>query len=173
VETSRARWLAQWLAGHELTPDGLRPALLRRVGHRVGNDVVIFAGLHFGGESTVAIGRGTLLSRDVFLDCSAPVVIGERTALAVGVRIITSGHDYSDPRQRSGARHTATVRIGDGCWIGAGSTVLPDVTIGDGVLIAAGAVVTTDCAADGLYAGVPARRVRDLPTGRHDVQIPG
>jgi acetyltransferase-like isoleucine patch superfamily enzyme len=29
-------------------------------------------------------------------------------------------------------------------------------------VVAAGAVVTGDCEPDGLYAGVPARRVRDL-----------
>jgi maltose O-acetyltransferase len=32
-------------------------------------------------------------------------------------------------------------------------------------VIAAGAVVTEDCAPDGLYAGVPARRIRDLDEG--------
>jgi maltose O-acetyltransferase len=36
------------------------------------------------------------------------------------------------------------------------------VHLGDGVVVAAGAVVTEDCLPDGLYAGVPARRVRDL-----------
>jgi maltose O-acetyltransferase len=40
--------------------------------------------------------------------------------------------------------------------------VLPGVTVGDGCVIAAGAVVNADCQPDGLYAGVPARRVRDL-----------
>jgi maltose O-acetyltransferase len=40
--------------------------------------------------------------------------------------------------------------------------VLPGVTIGAGCAVAAGAVVTADCEPDGLYAGVPARRVRDL-----------
>ena len=36
------------------------------------------------------------------------------------------------------------------------------VTVGDGCVLAAGAVVTGDCEPDGLYAGVPARRVKDL-----------
>jgi maltose O-acetyltransferase len=39
---------------------------------------------------------------------------------------------------------------------------MPGVTIGDGCTIASGAVVTRDCEPDGMYAGVPARRVKDL-----------
>ena len=54
------------------------------------------------------------------------------------------------------------VSIGDGVWIGAGATVLAGVSIGDGCVIAAGAVVATDCEPNGLYGGIPARRIRDL-----------
>ena len=50
----------------------------------------------------------------------------------------------------------------DGCWICAGCTILPGVTIGEGCVIAAGSVVNKDCAPDGLYAGVPAKRIKDL-----------
>jgi acetyltransferase-like isoleucine patch superfamily enzyme len=38
--------------------------------------------------------------------------------------------------------------------------LLPGVVLGDDVVVAAGAVVNRDCVAGGLYAGVPARRVR-------------
>jgi acetyltransferase-like isoleucine patch superfamily enzyme len=41
--------------------------------------------------------------------------------------------------------------------------IMPGVSIERGVVIAAGAVVTRSCAAHGLYAGVPARRIRELP----------
>ena len=36
------------------------------------------------------------------------------------------------------------------------------VTVGDGCVVAAGAVVREDCEPGGLYAGVPARRVKKL-----------
>jgi acetyltransferase-like isoleucine patch superfamily enzyme len=56
------------------------------------------------------------------------------------------------------------VRIGNGCWIGAGVTILPGVTIGEGCVIGAGSVVTRSTEANGLYVGMPARRVRELGT---------
>ncbi|WP_247602466.1 DapH/DapD/GlmU-related protein [Gordonia rubripertincta] len=54
--------------------------------------------------------------------------------------------------------------VGDYCWIGAGAIILPGVVVGEGCIISAGAVVIRDCEPNGLYAGVPAIRKRDLPT---------
>jgi maltose O-acetyltransferase len=55
------------------------------------------------------------------------------------------------------------VRIGSGCWLGAGVIIVPGVEVGAGCVIAAGAVVASDLPANGLYGGVPARRIDDLP----------
>jgi maltose O-acetyltransferase len=40
--------------------------------------------------------------------------------------------------------------------------ILPSVTIGPGCIVGAGAVVTKDLEPNGVYVGVPARRVREL-----------
>jgi acetyltransferase-like isoleucine patch superfamily enzyme len=40
--------------------------------------------------------------------------------------------------------------------------VLPGAVVESGCVVAAGAVVTGHCLADGVYAGVPARRLRDV-----------
>lgn len=59
----------------------------------------------------------------------------------------------------------AKVTIGNGCWIGAGVTILPGVNIGDGTTIAAGAVVTNNIPPHSLAAGIPARVIRtEQPT---------
>lgn len=43
-----------------------------------------------------------------------------------------------------------------------GVTILPGVIINDGCIVAAGAVVNKDCEANSLYAGVPARKIKEL-----------
>ena len=43
---------------------------------------------------------------------------------------------------------------------------MPGVTVGSGCIIAAGAVLTADCSPDGIYAGVPAKRIKDLAPSR-------
>ena len=49
-----------------------------------------------------------------------------------------------------------------GTVVDSSGAVLPGVTVGAGCVVAAGAVVRESCDAHGLYAGVPAVRVRDL-----------
>lgn len=44
---------------------------------------------------------------------------------------------------------------------GANSTILPGTEIGENCIIAAGAVVKGKLDSSGVYAGVPARRIRD------------
>jgi acetyltransferase-like isoleucine patch superfamily enzyme len=55
----------------------------------------------------------------------------------------------------------ADTRIGERCFIGAHSIVLPGVTVGDGSIVGAGSVVTRDVAAGTIVAGNPARAVRE------------
>jgi maltose O-acetyltransferase len=59
------------------------------------------------------------------------------------------------------------IRIGERCFIGGGSMVLPGVTIGNEVIVAAGAVVATDVPDRCIVAGTPARIIRrDIEVGR-------
>lgn len=162
VALRRWRLFLFWLARHELSPDGWRPGILRRAGFDVSRTAVIFSGIRISGDGLLCVGERAFISHDCFVDCSGTVTIGSDVALAAGVRLVSSGHDHSDPTRRAGARHWAPITVRDGSWLGAGCTVLGGVTVGPGVVVAAGAVVTRDCAANGLYAGVPARRVKDL-----------
>ena len=50
--------------------------------------------------------------------------------------------------------------IGNDCWIGHGVIVLAGVNIDDGSIIAAGSVVTNNIESYSIYAGVPAKKVK-------------
>ncbi|WP_404422126.1 CatB-related O-acetyltransferase [Nibricoccus sp. IMCC34717] len=57
--------------------------------------------------------------------------------------------------------------IGNDVWIGFGAMVLPGCSfIGNGCIIAAGAVVTKNLPEYGVYAGNPARKVKDRFSSR-------
>lgn len=111
----------------------------------------------------VTIGPGAYIGRRVHIDASeAAVRIGAGVAVAAHARFLTTGHEFGPSEWRAGAAVHLPIEVGDGCWIGAGATILPGVTVASGCMVAAGAVVVTNTEPDGLYGGVPARRIRDL-----------
>jgi maltose O-acetyltransferase len=149
------------VAGSVLTPNAVRWRLLRRVGMEI-DKCLVNPGVVIESRD-LAIGRDSFVNSGCWLDNSqARITIGRDVAFGQRVLVTTSSHDASDPAHRAGRNLGAPVTIGDGCWIGAQSVILPGVTVGAGCIVAAGAVVTRDCTPHGLYAGVPARRVRDL-----------
>ena len=113
--------------------------------------------------SQISIGENAFINHGCHFENVAPVEIGRGAVLSMFVVVATSHHEISDSHYRAGRWRPEPVRIGDGAWLGVRVTVLGGVTVGDGCVVAAGAVVTGDLAPNGLYAGVPARRVRDLP----------
>ncbi len=148
------------LVASPLLPRHLRWLAVRPAGYRTEYCALDARGLYRGGSVTV--GRGTYVNVEVLLEASAPITIGRRCSIGPRAVLCTATHRIGGTEQRAGADEALPIVVGDGVWIGAGATVLPGVTLGRGCVVAAGAVVTRDCEPDGLYAGVPARRVRDL-----------
>lgn len=51
------------------------------------------------------------------------------------------------------------IEVGNNCYIGAGAIIMPDVKIGDNTVIGAGCIVSKDLEGNGVYVGVPARKI--------------
>lgn len=109
---------------------------------KLGNNVFINSGCCFQDQGGIEIGDGTF--------------IGQQTVIA------TLNHDLA-PEKR-GDMFPKPVKIGKRVWIGAHATILPGISIGDNAVIGAGAVVTKDVEANTVVAGVPARKIKDIPT---------
>ncbi|MET0930422.1 MAG: DapH/DapD/GlmU-related protein, partial [Aeromicrobium sp.] len=140
--------------------------LLRAVGH-TGIDATarVNPGVFLGARAGLVMGPRAFINYDCFLDLGAPITMGADAGLGYGTMLITCGHDLGPSNRRWGTAANAPIHIGEGAWIGSRVTILPGVTVGRGCVIASGAVVAADCAPDGLYGGVPARRLRDLDPG--------
>lgn len=115
--------------------------------------------------STVKLGNQVFVNHSVYFDNGGEIEIGDRCDIGDHCRLLTGTHAIGSADKRAGYGCVRKpISIGEGSWLGSGVTVLPGVAIGPGVVVGAGAVVREDCAANGLYCGVPAQRVRDLST---------
>lgn len=156
--------------GHVIWPGGFpKPKVVNRGGKLRTEGLIISGGtrleLHRG--STLIIGKGTFLNRNVVVVAERQVTIG-KFALIGWDAIITDTNEHD--RYGIGPR-CAPVTIGDHAWIGARSIVLPGVTIGEHSIVGAGSVVTRDVAPYTLVAGSPARFVKSLVRESPDVEL--
>lgn len=91
---------------------------------------------------------------------SGHVTLGHGCYLAPNVGIITANHDPHNPDAHL---HATDVVIGERCWIGMNSVILPGVILGPGTVVGAGSVVTKSFPEGNcILVGSPARSIRAL-----------
>lgn len=108
-------------------------------------------------QKGAVIGSHTRIQSHAFI-CDL-VTIGDHCFISHGAMFIndlfSEGHPAGD------AAKWKSTRIGNHVSIGTNATILP-VTICDHVVVGAGSVVTRDITEPGVYAGNPARKIREL-----------
>jgi maltose O-acetyltransferase len=119
-------------------------------------------GLH---DKKVTIGSHSFIGRHGFIDGCGTLTIGNNVRIGPHVEIMTTTHPIENTvtRRKFGIDFDLDTRIEHGCWLGTGVVILPGLTIARGCVTAAGALITSDAEENGLYSGVPARRMKDLP----------
>jgi maltose O-acetyltransferase len=160
-------FIVNTLLASVVVPVSVRVSVLRAFGVHIGDGTQIrprcfLANTDIANLANISIGQHAFINSKCFFECQDTITIGARVSLAMDVLLCTAGHDIGSADERAGDSFRAPIVIGDGCWLGARATVLAGVSIGRGCVIAAGALVTANCEPNGLYAGVPAKRVRDL-----------
>lgn len=162
VGLAATRRLLWNMAMSSVVPNRHRQALLRRLGLKHMDGAFLGPRLTIVTPEEVSCGPGTFINAEVFFDRGG-ITLGSRVFIGPRAMLITANHPIGSSRQRAADGAPSPITVGDGSWIGAGAIILPGVTIGSGCVIGAGAVVTKDCEPNGLYVGVPARRIKDLP----------
>ena len=90
-------------------------------------------------------------------------IIGDNVLIAGHCMIIPSNHIYNDiniPINKQGEKSKGIV-IEDDVWLGTGVKILDGVKIGKGAIVAAGAVVNSDVPSYSVYAGIPAKKIKE------------
>ena len=123
---------------------------------KIGDDC--FIGPFVEIQNNVKIGKRCKIQSHAFV-CEL-VTIGDDCFISHGAMFINDLFSIGGPAQGNRDLWKET-HVGDHVSIGTNATILP-VKICSNVVIGAGSVVTKDITASGIYAGNPARLIREL-----------
>lgn len=118
----------------------------------------VFVGPFVEIQKGVRIGARTKVQSHAFI-CEL-VTIGDDCFIGHGVMFINDTFSTGGPAGGDQSKWKVT-KIGNHVSIGSNATILP-VSICDNAVIGAGAVVTKDITEPGVYAGNPAKKIKDL-----------
>lgn len=114
------------------------------------------------GVQNILLGVGTNpgLNPGSYIQGSGKLIIGDYCIFGPNIGLLSGNHNLYDNRKYT---KDLTTSIGDYCWIGMNSVVLPGVQLGDFTIVAAGAVVTKSfpegyC----VIGGNPAKKIKEL-----------
>lgn len=157
----RLVWQVCWLLLYRPSPrpmHGWRAALLRLFGAEVGPNCHFYPGsriwapwnLHCADQVTAADGAE--------LYNPAPMHFGSHAIVSQGAFLCGATHDYDDPAFPLVAY---AMRFGAYSWVCARASVAPGVSVGEGAVLGLASVATRDLEPWTVYAGAPARAVRE------------
>ena len=109
-------------------------------------------------QKDVVIGDNTKIQSHSFV-CEL-VTIGSNCFIGHGVMFVNDLFQKGGPANGDKSLWMSTV-VGNNVSIGSNATILP-VSICDNVVIGAGSVVTRDIKESGIYAGNPAKKIRNI-----------
>ncbi|KAH7305931.1 putative sugar O-acetyltransferase [Stachybotrys elegans] len=117
----------------DATPESLladREAMLRQMLGKLGKDSYMEPPLNIDYGCNISIGDSFYSNFNlVILDCGM-VTIGNRVMFGPFVSIFAATHETGVESRRAGVEYARGVTIGDDCWIGGNTTIMPGVNIG-------------------------------------------
>ncbi len=134
----------------------------------IGPNVTLSAGMFPDQEMLISpvieIGNRCVIGRGSHIVGHFCISIGDDLFTGPYVYITDQNHGYKDLSMPIGRQKPVDkeVVIGNGCWLGTGSVILPGSKIGNHVTVAANSVVRGEVPDNCVVAGVPAMVVRYL-----------
>lgn len=141
--------MMDWAIIEPFNPRKGRPALMRKIGCKVGK------GCFIGDHIHLDLGHADMITLE------------DGVSIAGGTRLLCHQRDFSDycvgDDYNKLGYIVKPIVLKKGCLIGMESFVLPGVTVGEGAIVGAGSLVTKDIPAWTVATGRPARVVKQIP----------
>ena len=134
-----------------------RTLLLRAFGARLGRGCHIYAGARIWAPWNLVCEDGACIADGAIVYNPMTVTLGRGAVVSQQAYLCGAGHDIDDPGFPMVSR---PITIGPRAWVAARATVCAGVVMGEGAVLGLGSVATRALQPWGVYAGVPARYLR-------------
>lgn len=150
-----------WVGNHAKISSGFRALGPNNL--RIGEFTVFSQDCIVNGRASVDIGKNCFIGHGTIINGYADVKIGDNVALAGAYVQIWTHSTWMEEIEGYDLRNiVAPVEIGDNCYIGAGTILLPGTSIGEGSAIGAGGIVSKNIPANVIAVGVPAKSIKKI-----------
>jgi putative colanic acid biosynthesis acetyltransferase WcaF len=146
------------LKSYFLPFSSLKIAILRLFGARLGNGVYLKPGIKVKFPWRLTVGDHSWIGEDVWIDNMEEVSVGSHVCISQGSYLCTGNHNWSSHNMKL---FTRPIRIEDGVWVSARSTVCPGVTIGEAAILTVSSVAGKSIPPFQVWSGAPAVYMRD------------
>jgi putative colanic acid biosynthesis acetyltransferase WcaF len=170
-KATRVAWALVWFFGARWTPRSFAPwrrFLLRLFGAKMGERTDVRGSARVWYPANLVMEQNCILAEGV--DCYNMASITLRLGTVVSQRafLCAGTHDYS-----KGALPLVTrpIEIGPYAWIAAEAFVGPGAIVAEGCVVGARAVVNGPLEPWGVYAGNPARRIKERALARRGAEV--
>jgi len=136
----------------------LKKSILSLFGASIGVGVYLKPGIKVKFPWRLSVGEHSWIGEDVWIDNMAHVTIGSNACVSQGSYICTGNHNWSS---RNMKLFTKPVRIENGAWVAARSTVCPGITIGEAAILTASSVAGKSIPPFQIWSGNPATYMRN------------
>jgi acetyltransferase-like isoleucine patch superfamily enzyme len=142
----------------------LRYILFKAISPRSGTNIYIAKHVYLKNKHNIIIGNNVSIHEMSYMDGYGDINIGDNVSISHNVSIISFDHTYQDINTpiKYNPSIAKKIIINDDIWIGAGSRILGGVTIHKRSIIAAGSVVTKEVDSHSIYAGTPAKKIKNI-----------
>jgi putative colanic acid biosynthesis acetyltransferase WcaF len=160
---ARALWGAVYLALFRLSPRPLhawRVWLLRRFGANMGTGCKIYPAARIWAPWNLVCEDVVAIADEAIVYNPALVFLGSHSIVSQQAYLCGATHDYRDAAFPLIA---SPIRIERYAWICARASVQAGVTVKEGAVLGMAGVATRDLEPWSVYAGIPARKVKERP----------
>lgn len=130
----------------------------------IGTEYRLGGAVYCNYPQNIKIGKGTYINGgELCASQNAKIIIGDNCLISYMFFARTDVHNYSkkDCLINQQGNTEKDIIIGNDVWIGYDVKIMAGCRIADGCVIAAGSVVTKDTEPYCLYAGVPAKKIKE------------